>query len=158
MRNSRAFVSDEYPVLCSVDRPSSDVPGVGVRGPVTVSLGLLVRGIPSFLATIPVDEGEVEPLLRSLGRGDVRVSAAGISVDGASMSDAASAPSEPWQPEERTPSLPAAFLSVVCADGRRVALARIVSREASASPQDIARFVIDQIARGVQVSDLASTS
>jgi len=157
MRDSRAFVSDEYPVLCSVDRPSPEVPG-DTRGPVSVSLGLLVRGIPSFLATIPVDEEDVEELLRSFRRGDVRVSAAGISVEGDAVSDTPTGMREPWQPDGPSYRLPAAFLSLVCADGRRVAVARIVSREASASPQDIARFVIDQIARGVQIPDLASAS
>jgi len=157
MRESRAFVSNAYPVLYSVDRPASGIPGES-RRPVTVSLGLLVRGIPSFLATIPVDEGEVEALLRSFSRGDVRVSAAGISVEGESGPEMIPGTREPWQAEEPIPTLPAAFLSLVCADGRRVAVARIVSREASASPQDIARFVIDQIARGVQIPDLASAS
>jgi hypothetical protein len=119
-----------------------------------------VKGIPSFLATIPVDESEISELRRSLDVGDVRVAVVGISVDGEDLSEERSSEPEPWQQPQGstdTKSLPAAFLSLVCGDGRRIGIARIVAREESATPEDVARFVLHQIAKGVQIPDLAST-
>ena len=52
--------------------------------------------------------------------------------------------------------LPAALLSLSCTDGRRVGVARIVSRDPKADPTSVARFVHRQITRGVQIPDLAS--
>ncbi len=157
MRDFNAFVSPEYPVLHSVGCGGGD--GVNLPGgQIALSLGLLVKGIPSFLATISVDEDELAGISESLGSGSVRVAVVGISVNGADpMEDGASEP-EPWQQAATgTRSLPAAFLSLVCADGRRIGIARIVAREESASPEDVARFVLHQIAQGVQIPDLAST-
>jgi hypothetical protein len=159
MRESRTFLSDEYPVLRTITRAE----GAGQIGSsedqATISLGLLVKGIPSFLATISVEEEEVDGILGSLDRGEVRLAAVGIAVNGSSLADSLAAEPEPWKGEASAPeNLPAAFLSLVCADGRRIGVARIVSRESSTPPQDIARFVIDQIAQGVQIPDLASTS
>lgn len=122
-----------------------------------MSLGLLVNGIPSFLATIPVDETEVDDISISLEAGDVRVAVVGMSVDGEEILEEAGASSEPWEvPDPSARSLPAAFLSLVCGDGRKIGVAKIVAREGSASPEEVARFVLKQIARGVQIPDLAS--
>jgi hypothetical protein len=158
MNDFNAFVSREYPALHSVGR------GTLVSGPVpdghaALSLGLLVEGIPSFLATIPVEERLIDQVTGSLDQGDVRVAVVGVSVDGRDLPRDAEAPiPEPWQPgDEESRTLPAAFLSLVCADGRRIGVARIVARERSASPEEVARFVLDQIAKGVQIPDLAST-
>jgi hypothetical protein len=116
-----------------------------------------VKGIPSFLATIPVRSTDLEGWIRSLDKGKVRVAVVGMSVDGESVGSETREPPEPWLPEPPVQTLPAAFLSLVCADGRRIGVARIVSREESATPDDVARFVLGQIARGVQIPDLAST-
>jgi hypothetical protein len=48
----------------------------------------------------------------------------------------------------------AAFISLVCADGRRITVARVLGEAPEASPDTLARHVIRQIARGVQVPDL----
>ena len=65
---------------------------------------------------------------------------------------------EPWRlASDESRDLPAVFLSLVCSDGRRIGVARIVAREGSASPEEVARFVLKQIASGVQIPDLAST-
>jgi hypothetical protein len=157
MDDFNAFVSPEYPVLHSVgtgEGPGGEAP----EGHVTLSLGLLVKGIPSFLATIPVDESEAEAVRESLETGDVRVAVVGISVNGSDLIGEGGLDSEPWKPTTSGKrNLPAAFLSLVCADGRRIGIARIVAREESASPEDVARFVLHQIAKGVQIPDLAST-
>ncbi len=159
MRDPNTYTSPEYPVLRTVRRRSESEVVAGEQGsPALLSLGLLVRGIPSFLATVPVAEEEVEGILRSLDQGSVRVSATGISVDREAIGEAAGSPPEPWKGEPTDPPLPAAFLSILCADGRRIGLARIVSRERNTAPDQVARFVIDQIGRGVQIPDLASTS
>lgn len=157
MADFNAFVSPEYPVLHAVlseDEASQEVP----EGYTALSLGLLVNGIPSFLATIPVASEEVDGVEGSLDSGDVRVAVVGMSVDGADVPDEAAPPEpEPWkEPEEDSGSLPAAFLSLVCADGRKIGVARIVARQGSATPEEVARFVLKQIAKGVQIPDLAS--
>lgn len=158
MTDFNAFVSPEYPVLHSVVS-SSEAPGDIPDGFAALSLGLLVDGIPSFLATIPVAGDDVEAVSDSLSSGDVRVAVVGMSVDGSEVPDQEAPSAEPWkEPAEPAsgPTLPAAFLSLVCSDGRKIGVARIVARQGTASPEDVARFVLKQIARGVQIPDLAS--
>jgi hypothetical protein len=157
MTDFNAFVSPEYPVLHATGS-GEDLPALVPPGHVTLSLALLVKGIPSFLATIPVAEGDLHPMTDSLNEGDVRVAVVGISVDGDDLPGAPE-PAEPWKADvpDKDRNLPAAFLSLICADGRRIGVARIVARENSASPEDVARFVLRQIAQGVQIPDLAST-
>lgn len=157
MTDFNAFVSPEYPVLHAVGL-GSDVESALPDGHASLSLGLLVKGIPSFLATIPVETHDLDGVTGSLEKGDVRVAVVGISVEGSDLPGQAVANPEPWKSEatdER--SFPAAFLSLVCNDGRRIGVARIVAREGSASPEEVAKFVLKQIARGVQIPDLAST-
>jgi hypothetical protein len=158
MTEFNAFVSPEYPVLHSVER----IPPFGRSAPegeAVLSLGLLVKGIPSFLATIRVSEDEVDEMVESLDGGMVRIAAVGVSVQGDHLPGTHAPPKEVWRGEEENSSrsLPAAFLSLVCADGRRIGVAKIVAREGTAAPDDIARFVLQQIERGVQIPDLAST-
>lgn len=158
MTDFNAFVSPEYPVLHSIRR-GGEAEAATPPGHAALSLGLLVKGIPSFLATIPVEEGEVEEITTSLSEGDVRVAVVGISVDGEDLPEETGTSGEPWKADPEEPrSLPAAFLSLVCSDGRRIGVARIVAREGTATPEDVARFVLKQIARGVQIPDLASTA
>lgn len=160
MSEPNAFVSPEYPVLFSV-RESGPEEGTP-DGYASLSLALLVDGIPSFLATVPVDRDHVGDVEGSLGSGDVRVAVVGISVEGTELPAEAAPPVEPWEvaPESGDPdprTLPAAFLSLICRDGRRIGVARIVAREDSATPEAVARYVLKQITKGVQVPDLAST-
>ncbi|TVP58399.1 MAG: hypothetical protein EA351_03710 [Gemmatimonadales bacterium] len=159
MTDFNAYVSPEYPVLYSLEDDET-----------ALSLALLVNGIPSFLATVPVEPDQLDTVLGSLDSGDVRVAVVGISVDGTEIEAAGpEAESEPWKaatqapgfdatPRESTGSegLPAAFLSLVCQDGRRIGVARIVARRRTASPEEVARYVLKEITRGVQVPDLAS--
>jgi hypothetical protein len=157
MPDLNAFVSPEYPVLHTL------VPrerGVGTEHPgfASLSLALLVGGIPSFIATVPIPSGEADGVVRSLEGGDVRVAVVGMSVDGSDLPDDQVAEPEPWESaREEAGRLPGAFLSLICSDGRRIGVARIVARERSASPEEVARFVLRQIAEGVQIPDLAST-
>lgn len=158
MTDFNAYVSPEYPVLYSLENEET-----------SLSLALLVNGIPSFLATVPVDPDKLDVVLESLDGGDVRVAVVGISVDGSEVESAGGpAESEPWKVGSETPDfsasptdsetagLPAAFLSLVCQDGRRIGVARIVARRRTASPEEVARYVLKEITRGVQVPDLAS--
>lgn len=157
MPDFNAFVSPEYPILHTVLR-REEAEATLSPGHAGVSLALLVKGIPSFLATIPVEEGDLDHVTDSLDAGNVRVAVVGISVDGSDLPEGALEPDAPWAPPEETRSLPAAYLSLVCADGRRIGVARIVARQESATPEDVARFVLKQIAKGVQIPDLASAS
>ncbi len=159
MTDFNAYVSPEYPVLYSLEDDET-----------ALALALLVNGIPSFLATVPVEPDQLDTVLGSLDSGDVRVAVVGISVDGTEIEAAGpEAEAEPWKtatqasgfdatPQDSTGSegLPAAFLSLVCRDGRRIGVARIVARRRTASPEEVARYVLKEITRGVQVPDLAS--
>jgi hypothetical protein len=154
MSEPNAFVSPEYPVLFTVVEGGQASVPEGFGG---VSLALLVNGIPSFLATVPVDEELLGGVVTSLGKGDVRVAVVGISVNGRDLPGMEGESKEPWKGETTTSgTFPAAFLSLVCADGRRIGVARIVARRESAQPEEVARYVMKQITRGVQVPDLAS--
>lgn len=147
MSQINAFATPEYPVLFSVlvgEEGESDVP----EGHAGISLALLVDGMPSFLATHVVPEERMNAVVRSLEEGDVRVAVVGLTVE----------------LEEDLPALgldarsehPAAFVSVVCSDGRRLTVARILGRGSEQSPERLARHVVRQITRGVQIPDLAS--
>jgi hypothetical protein len=163
MTGTRHFTSAEYPVVYSVmNAPPAMIGGTGL-----LSLAVLVQGIPSFLATVPVAQHRMEEILQSLDAGPVRVSVQGISVelDEVAGAEMAETDGDPWSQhwsgdggsmEEDT--LPGAYLMLVCADQRRLGVARIVSRESQASPEEVARYVLRQIQSGVQVPDLASTS
>ncbi|TVP42275.1 MAG: hypothetical protein EA350_16645 [Gemmatimonadales bacterium] len=190
MNPSRTHLSPEYPVLFSISTsPPEDRGWGGTEGEGTayLSLALLVGGIPSFLATLPVDGELVEPLRESLGAGDVQVAVAGIDVDPQDVANAegdgdmagelegGGGEMAPWRASAGTPDpdafhtpwpsggasagkgrFPAAYLSLICRDGRRLGVARIVSRDRRATPEEVARYVLKQITSGVQIPDLAS--
>lgn len=144
MRQLNAFITPEYPILFDVIPSGTDA--VEVRSDeVGVALALLVKGIPSFLAIHTLPEEEVLSLVGSLKSGNVRLSVVGLPVQMKSRS--------------REPAHhPAAFVSLLCADGRRVTVARIVgSRAEDSSSEELARHVTRQITRGVQISELQGT-
>jgi len=147
MPRINAFATSEYPVLFTVLAPEDPVTG-GPPDHAEISLALLVKGVPSFLATHVVPMERVNPVVTSLESGDVRVAVIGLSVE--MPEEAAEMGLDPREEH------PAAFVSLVCADGRRLNLARIVGRDADDSPERLARFVVRQIARGAQISELAS--
>lgn len=137
-----AFVTPQYPLLHTL--VPGDGPGVP-PGHTGISLALLVRGIPSFLCTHMVPDLELDEVLDSLEGGDVRVAVVGLPAEDPGE--------DPLEVDE--PGHPAAFVSLVCSDGRRVSLLRIVGRDPQRGPETLARFIIRQIARGVQIPDLA---
>ncbi len=138
MPRLNAFVTPEYPVLFTL----AEVEGSEGEAAAEVSLALLVKGLPSFLASHQVPRSTLDDVVVSLEAGDVRVAVVGVPVE---VSSAA-------EPGRR---LPAAFISLVCADGRRITVARVVGADQEISPEKLARHVIRQIARGVQVPDIA---
>jgi hypothetical protein len=139
MPKINAFVTPPYPVLFNV--ASGDESGVP-QGEAELLLGLLIAGMPSFLAAHRVPGDSVDDLVTSLKQGDVRVAVAGMWVDA------------PGALRGQLQRRCAAFISLVCADGRRVTVARVLGEEPQGSPDLLARHVIRQIARGVQVPDL----
>lgn len=147
MSRINAFATPEYPVLFSVE-VADEAGGPVPEGHAGISLALLVDGMPSFLATHVVEADRVNAVVTSLEEGDVRIAVIGIAVE----------------LEEGLPALgidshtehPAAFVSVVCADGRRLTVARILARDGEDSPERLARYVIREITRGVQIPELAS--
>lgn len=147
MSRINAFATPEYPVLFSVE-VAEEAGGPVPQGHAGISLALLVDGMPSFLATHVVEEDRVNAVVTSLEEGDVRIAVVGVAVE----------------LEEDLPALgidahsehPAAFVSVVCADGRRLTVARILARGDDQSPERLARYVIREITRGVQIPELAS--
>jgi hypothetical protein len=206
MPTPRSLLSPEYPVIydvapADVSRDGGNAAPWEVGGTVYLSLALLVRGIPSFLATIPVDRELVEGIRASLDAGDVQVAVAGLAVDAGELeAGAGEGPRDEdhstgaagkdddrdaWKASVGSPDpeafrtltplddpsarggspetegdgagrLPAAYLSLVCQDGRRLGVARIVSRDRRATPEEVARYVLRQISSGVQIGNLAS--
>lgn len=148
MHRINAFATPEYPVLFSVltheDRGAAIPPGKA-----GISLALLVKGIPSFLATHLVPLETVNEVVISLEAGDVRISVIGLEVE--LPEEAAGLGLDPGGEH------PAAFVSVVCADGRRLNVARILARDGDETPESLARYVVREISRGAQIPDLAST-
>lgn len=138
MPRLNAFVSPEYPVLFSL----AEAEEPEAEGAADVALALLVNGLPSFLASHRVPGPSLEDVVVSLESGDARVAVVGVPVEISSAGE----------PGRR---LPAAFISLVCADGRRITVARVVGADAEVAPDKLARHVIRQITRGVQVPDLA---
>jgi hypothetical protein len=139
MPKLNAFVTPPYPLLFSV----AGAGGGGIPpGEAELVLALLVDGTPSFLATHRVPEDALDGLVVSLQQGDPRVAVAGMWVDA------------PGGVRGRLERRAAAFISLVCADGRRITVARVLGEAPEASPDTLARHVIRQIARGVQVPDL----
>lgn len=139
MPRINAFVTPPYPVLLTVATGGkSGIP----EGEAELLLALLIAGMPSFLAAHRVPEAAVDELVVSLQEGDPRVAVAGMWVE--------SSGELRGQLERRS----AAFVSLVCADGRRVTVARVLGEEPQSSPDLLARHVIRQIARGVQIPDL----
>ena len=134
-----AFVTPPYPVLFSVAAAGG---GTVPKGETELVLALLIDAMPSFLAAHRVPEEAVDDLVVSLHGGDPRVQVVGTWVDA------------PGGMRGRLERRAAAFISLVCADGRRITVARVLGEEPEASPDTLARHVIRQIARGVQVPDL----
>jgi hypothetical protein len=78
MPKINAFVTPPYPVLFSV----APVGGAGLPGgEAELLLGLLIAGMPSFLAAHRVPEEAVDDLVVSLQQGDPRVAVAGMWVE-----------------------------------------------------------------------------
>lgn len=145
MNDFQTFVSPVYPVLFDVRAPEP------VDGePAELSLALLVGGIPSFLATIPVDAEILDEILASLQSGDVRVAVAGFTVGADNDEDLTASGVVP------DADFPGALLGLQCHDGRELKVARIVSRSRNTTPEAVARYVLRQITKGVQIPDLAS--
>ena len=139
MPKINAFVTPPYPALFSIaGGGQAGVP----TGEAELLLALLITGMPSFLAAHRVSEDAIDELVVSLQQGDPRVAVAGMWVE---------SPGELWGRMDRRA---AAFISLVCADGRRITVGRVLGEEPDGSPDLLARHVIRQIARGVQVPDL----
>ncbi len=169
-----AFVTPEYPVLFTLRQeertepwtasPAPGESGDAGGGPgVAISIALLVKGMPSFLTTCIVPDDELVDVVESLEGGDARVAVVGISVtirEGTDGGEATVIPREEGgegEPLEGEVNRPAAFVSLICADGRRISVARILDAAGRRSPEELAKHVIKEISRGVQVPDLAST-
>jgi hypothetical protein len=134
-----AFVTPPYPVLFNV--AASGAGGVP-SGEAELMLALLISGTPSFLAAHRIPEEAVDDLVVSLQGGDARVAVTGSWIEaGGGM-------------RGRVERRPAAVIGLVCTDGRRITLARVVAEDPEGSLELLARHVVRQIARGVQVPDL----
>jgi hypothetical protein len=139
MPKASAFVTPPYPVLFTVGAPGE---GAVPRGEAELLLALLIAGNPSFLGAHRIPEDALDDVVVSLQGGDPRVQVVGTWVDA------------PGGLRGRLELRAAAFITLVCADGRRITVGRVLGEEPEASPDSLARHVIRQIARGVQVPDL----
>ncbi len=146
MSRINAYATPEYPVLFSVlsgAEAETSVPA----GHAGIALALLVDGMPTFLATHVVAEEHLHHVVCSLEEGDVRLAVIGLSVE--------LEKDVPAMGLEAAAEHPAAIVNVVCADGRRLTVARILGRRGERSPNRLARHVVREISRGVQIPDLA---
>ena len=139
MPTPSAFVTPPYPLLFHV---ADDAQGRVPVGEAEIMLALLVDGTPSFLAAHRVPQEAVGDLVVSLQGGDPRVAVVGTWADAEGGARG--------RRERRV----AAFISLVCADGRRITVARVLGEESATSPETLAKHVIRQIARGIQIPDL----
>lgn len=144
MGHLNAYVSSEYPVVYTV-LSGEEVEGIP-DGRSGIAIALLIGGTPTFLATHVVDDEEVASVGSSLESGNVRVTAVGVPIKVEGDDD------EPVRHH------PGAFLSLLCADGRRLTVARILGTDPGQPPEELARYVIRQISRGVQLTALESSS
>lgn len=95
---------------------------------VTIDVAVVIRGIPSLLASHTVSEDKLDGIVASLQGGDVRVAVTGVTGN-----------------EGAGP--PMAYVGLVCADGRRIALSR-VRGELSQSSEELAWSIRERIERG----------
>jgi hypothetical protein len=139
MPKPSALVTPPYPILFSVAAVRGGSPH---EAEAELMLALLVDGTPSFLASHRVPAKSVDDLVVSLQGGDPRVAVVGTWVDARGGV------------RGRLERRAAALISLVCSDGRRITVARVLGEGPESSPETLARHVIRQIARGVQVPDL----
>jgi len=183
MNDSTSYASPEYPVLYTVgDRPEENgmipVSLALLVGGIPSFLGTVPVEAPLLEGLLTsLDAGPVRVVVEGIRIGEEEVlgeAAGGGDTGGSAESDAPTAPD--WRssipeapvlgsaapgetasdPHAGTQGLPAALLSLACTDGRRIGVARIVSRDPKADPTSVARFVHRQITRGVQIPNLAS--
>jgi hypothetical protein len=120
-----AYVTKRLPVLYTI-HPIVRAPGLPTL--VTVDVAVVIRGIPSLLASHTVPEEKLDGIVASLQGGDVRVSVTGV------VGEAAA-------------GRPMAYVGVVCADGRRITVSR-VRGEFSENSEQLAWTIRERIEKG----------
>lgn len=129
MAEKPPFRIGRYPVLYTINASSN-------RDTADVDLAVLVKGVPSFLGRIVVIAEDLDALVTSLQRGDVRLEIDAI--EGDTLRRA-----------------PGATVTLVCADGRAVSLGTAHDPTGNAStPAQVAREVTSRLSRGIQISTL----
>jgi len=126
MTRPAAFVTKRLSVLYTI-HPIVRAPGLPTV--VTVDIAVVIRGIPSVLASHTLPEDRLDPLVASLQGGDVRVSVTGVA-----DAESGGAP-------------PVAYVGVICSDGRRVPLCR-VHGEPDQSSDDLAWALRERVEKG----------
>lgn len=120
-----AYVTKRLPVLYTI-HPIVRAPGLPTL--VTIDVAVVIRGIPSLLASHTVPEEKLDGIVASLQGGDVRVSVTGVVGDESS-------------------GHPMAYVGVVCADGRRITVSR-VRGEISQTSEQLAWTIRERIEKG----------
>ena len=124
MSRPAAFVTGRLPVLYTI-HPIVRSPGIPTLA--TVDLAVVTAGGPSFLVPYTMPEDQLDGVVASLQAGDVRVAVTGVEV-------------------EASGAAPMAYVSVVCADGRRLAVARLRGpggQDATAYARELSARVTD---------------
>jgi len=125
MSHPADFVSEPMPVLYTI-HPLVRSPGIPTLA--TLDLAVVAVGSPSFLAPYTMPEEQLDGVVASLQAGDVRLTVTGVQV-------------------EPPGTAPLAFVSLECADGRRLAVARLRGAEGQ-SGRDFAAQVSARVASG----------
>ena len=130
MSHPADFVSEPLPVLYTI-HPMVRSPGIPTLA--TLDLAVVAVGSPSFLAPYTVPEDQLDGVVASLQSGDVRLTVTGVQV-------------------EPPGTAPMAFVSLQCADGRRLAVARLRGAEGQTG-REFAAQVSGRVARGRPLND-----
>lgn len=127
------FLTGRFPVLYSIHAIDS---GRETQA-AAVDVAVMVRGSPTILGICRMPLDRLDDVVASLQGGDVRVAVAALPEDG--------------RPSDVGPR---AFISLVCADGRRLPITRIRGRELQEASEQYAKRLARAIATGARLADV----
>ncbi|MEZ4415264.1 MAG: hypothetical protein R3E10_05885 [Gemmatimonadota bacterium] len=130
------FLTGRLPVLYSIHA----IDGGRTSNVAALDVAVVVKGAPSILGICRMALDRLDEVVASLQGGDVRVAVAALPED--------------TRPPDKGPR---AFVSLVCADGRRLPIARVRGRDHEEATEQYARRLARAIASGTKLADVADS-
>ena len=130
------FLTARLPVLYSIHA----IDGGRHSEVAALDIAVVVRGAPTILGVCRMALDRLDEVVASLQAGDVRVAVAALPENG--------------PPESRGPR---AFVSLLCADGRRLPILRVRGRDREEEGEAYARRLAHGLASGTPLTDLADS-